>query len=197
MRYVSSTLTLLAALASASVASANPMLFGGTLSGANAVPANSSPATGSVFITLDPSAETFQINASFSNLTGLDTAAHIHCCSLVQSSAGGATELPSWPGLPLVVTQGTYSSPVFSLLNPSFYTPAFLSAEGGVVQAEAALVSGIETGEAWFGIHTTSFPKGEIATELLPVPEPATALLFGAGVAVLGLCRWGGRSSRA
>jgi hypothetical protein len=60
-------------------ASAYPMLFGGTLSGANVAVPNNSPGTGTVLIVLDPTAATMQIDASFSGLTGTDTAAHIHC----------------------------------------------------------------------------------------------------------------------
>jgi hypothetical protein len=57
-------------------------------------------------------------------------------------------------------------SPVFSLLVTSFYTPTFLAAQGGLTQAEAALVSGIESGAAWYGMHTTTFPTGEIGTSV-------------------------------
>jgi hypothetical protein len=170
-------------------ASAYPMLFGGTLSGANVAIPNTSLGTGTVLIVLDPTAETMQIDASFSGLTGTDTAAHIHCCSLTQSSAGGATEFPSWPGFPLGVTQGTYVSPVFSLLTSSFYTPSFLTAQGGLTQAEAALVSGIESGAAWYGMHTTTFPTGEIGTELLPASEPTSLILVASALAGFSMIR--------
>jgi hypothetical protein len=189
VRYVSLLSILLAALGHTPAASANLMNFGGTLSGANVTVPNNSPGTGAFAITLDPTAQTFQINVSFSNLTGTDTAAHIHCCSLTQSSAGGATVLPSWPGFPLGVTQGTYSSPVFNLLDPSFYTPTFITAQGGVGPAEAALVSGIENGEAWFGIHTTTFPTGEIGAQILPAGEPASLAVLVSALAGFGIIR--------
>jgi hypothetical protein len=189
VRHVSLLPFLLAAAGYAPVASANPMTYGGTLSGANVTVPNNSPGTGTFFITLDPTAQTFQIDVSFSNLTGTDTAGHIHCCSLTQSVAGGATVLPSWPGFPLGVTQGTYVSPVFNLLDPSFYTPAFVTAQGGVAGAEAALVGGIENGEAWFGIHTTTFPKGEIGAQILPAGEPASLPLLALGLAGLVILR--------
>ena len=189
MRYVSLLPILLAALGHVPMADANPMTFGGSLSGANVTVPNNSPGTGTFAIILDPTAQTAQIDASFANLTGTDTAAHIHCCSLTQSSAGGATVLPSWPGFPLGVNQGTYSSPVFSLGEASFYTPAFITAQGGLAQAEAALISGIEDGEAWFGIHSTTFPTGEIGTQILPAGEPASLALLASALVGLRMTR--------
>ena len=90
------------------------------------------------------------------------------------------------------MTQGTYLSPLFSLLDPAFYNPAFVAAEGGLPGAEASLVAGIEDGQAYFNIHTTQFPGGEIRTQLLPegvrggVPEPSTWAMMLLGFAGLG-----------
>jgi hypothetical protein len=90
------------------------------------------------------------------------------------------------------VTQGVYLSPVFDLTQPTIYNPAFVTLEGGLSQAEAALIAGIEGGMTYFNIHTTTNPGGEIRGQLEPlgsVPEPTTLLLWGSTVAGLALAR--------
>jgi hypothetical protein len=161
---------------------ASPMSFGGILSGANEVPPINSPGAGSVTVVLDPTTETIQIIASFFGLTTPDTAAHIHCCQ-PPTNVGVATAVPAFAGFPLGVTQGTYLSPVFSLEDPSFYNPAFVTAQGGLEQAETALIAGIQNGLTYFNIHTSQNPGGELRTQLLPlgvaaVPSP----IAGAGL---------------
>src|SRR5438105_15685955 len=81
MRYLSPALALLGALTlQISTAQAVPMRFVGNLSGANEVPAVSPAGTGFASVILDPTAQTIQINVSFSGLTSPTVAAHIHCC---------------------------------------------------------------------------------------------------------------------
>ena len=139
-------------------------------------------------VVLDTIAQTIQINASFFDLTTPDVAAPIHCCGPLGTNVGIATTLPSFAGFPLGVTQGTYLSPLFSLQDPTFYNPAFVMAEGGLAQAEATLISGIENEQAYFNVHTTTFAGGEIRTQLLleGVPEPSTWAMMLTGFAGLG-----------
>jgi hypothetical protein len=164
----------------APAARAIPMTFGGILSAANEVPPNNSPGAGSVAVVLDPAAETIQIIASFFGLTTNDTAAHIHCCAPLGTTAGVATTLPAFAGFPLGVTQGTFLSQLFSLEDPTFYNPAFVTLQGGLEQAEAALIAGIENGQTYFNIHTSVNPGGEIRSQLLPLGVPGP--IVGAGL---------------
>jgi hypothetical protein len=172
-------------------AHAIPMTFVANLSQANEVPPTGSPATGLATVVLDPTAQTLQVNATFSGLTSNDVAAHIHCCLaspfLAGVNVGVATTVPAFPGFPLGVTSGTYSSAVFDLTQPLIYNPAFVT--GTIAQAEAALIAGIENGETYFNIHTVNFGGGEIRGFLVAVPEPASLVLLGSALLGFGLMR--------
>jgi len=185
MRYIALVTLAAALMLPAPAARAITMTFGGILSGANEVPPNNSPGAGSVAVVLDPTAETIQIIASFFGLTTPDTAAHIHCCQTLPGmpgTVGVATTVPAFAGFPLNVTQGTYLSPVFSLEDPSFFNPAFVTLQGGMEQAETALIAGIENGLTYFNIHTPTNPGGEIRTQLLPLGVPVPGPIVGAGL---------------
>jgi CHRD domain len=168
-------------------AKAATLSFDASLSGVNEVPPNTSPGTGFVTVVLDTIAQTLQINASFSGLSSNDTAAHIHCCAPLGTNAGVATTLPAFAGFPVGVTSGTFNA-TFSLTDPTFYNPTFVTLEGGTVAgAEAALIAGIEDGQSYFNIHTTMNPGGEIRGQLEPTPLPAALPLFATGLGALAL----------
>jgi len=161
--------------------------FSGPLSGANENPAVSTPGTGFTTVTLDTVTQLLTIDLTFTDLTTATTAAHIHCCISPPASTGVATTLPAFPGFPLGVTSGTYTG-VLDLTQSVSYNPGFITANGGTVSsAEAAFITGFETGMTYLNIHTTQNPSGEIRAFL--TPEPASGMLAGLAFAGLWMIR--------
>jgi hypothetical protein len=126
------------------------------------LPPPGSSATGTGTFTWDVAANTMSVDVTFVGLSTPDTAAHIHCCVASPGNTGVATTVPTFTGFPSGVTSGTYSH-TFDMLDSGSYNPAFVAANGGTAaSAEAALLTGIEAGQAYLNIHTTNFPGGEI-----------------------------------
>lgn len=161
------------------------------LSGAAEAPPNASPGTGSATVTLDLTALTLRLEASFSDLLQPLTVAHIHCCTALAGSgtAGVATVTPTFTDFP-TATSGSYDR-VFdmSVVGGSF-NPAFVTANGGTAaSAFAALASGIDSGKAYLNLHSSAVPSGEIRGFLAPIPEPSTYALMAVGLAGLAWAR--------
>jgi hypothetical protein len=81
---------------------------------------------------------------------------------------------------------GTYTSPVFDLTQPLIYNPAFVTNQGGLPQAEAALIAGLLNNETYLNIHTMMNPGGEIRGILSAVPDEAGTLSL-LGLGIIGL----------
>ena len=173
-------------------ARAVPIDYIANLTGPSEEPPNASPGTGFADVTFDLVAHTMRVQITFSGLIGFTTASHIHSPTAVPftGTAGVATQTPSFAGFPLGVMAGTYDM-TFDTSLASTYNPAFVTANGSVDAAEAALAASLAAGTSYLNIHTTEFPGGEIRGFLVAVPEnfstvwaalPFAALLLAAGV---------------
>ena len=182
-------LALLLTCATITPASATIWIFHGTPSGGAENPPNGSPGTGSVSVTFDDVAHTMTYDVFFSGLTAGTVAAHVHVFApgAIPPNGGVATTVPSFPGFPLGVTSGTFNNS-FDMTLASSYNPTFITNNGGTVAtAEAALLAGLLDGRAYFNIHTTAFPGGEVRADLKLVPEPGTWMMMLGGFAAAGM----------
>jgi hypothetical protein len=171
----------------ASPAAATVTIYSAQLSGANENPTNASPATGLAIVTIDDVLDTMRVQEFFSGLLGTTTASHIHCCAPPGSNAGVATQTPFFAGFPIGVMSGTYDN-TFDMTLTSSFNASFVTANGGTADsAFAALIAGLNAGNAYLNVHTTMFPGGEIRGQLAAVPEPSTWLLLTGGFAIMGL----------
>lgn len=136
-------------------------IFTGDLDGASVNPPNASPGTGAAEV--GNLGNLLTVDLSFSALVAPATAAHIHCCAAPPATVGVAVTLT---GFPTGVTSGIYSN-FFDLLLPVTYQASFLTLHGGAVEeARAALLAGLNDGQAYICVHSTVFPGAEIRSFL-------------------------------
>jgi hypothetical protein len=148
---------------------------------------NASPGVGSGSVIYDDVNHTLQLQVSFSGLSANTSASHIHAAtsSPFSGTAGVATTTPSFVGFPLGVTSDTFSD-TLDLTSTNSWNAAYITAHGGTpAGAELALATAMAAGEAYWNIHTTTFPGGEIRGFLVAVPEPSSVALLGLGAGAL------------
>lgn len=161
IRAISITLVMLSSVC----AHASVWTFATPLTGDREFPPNASTGIGFAHVEFDDAAHTMTITAAFSGLIGVTNAAHIHCCispGAPTPTAGVATTTPTFPGFPAGVTSGEYGPITFDMTLAGSYNAPFITAHGGIAGAEAYLVAGLIAGQAYFNIHTSVFPAGEI-----------------------------------
>lgn len=185
-----------AAVCAATPAHANILLFTGALSGANESPPNASPGTGVAWVTINDVSLAMEVSVTFAGLLGGVTASHIHCCTALPGvgNVGVATVTPTFTGFPPGVSAGSYNH-IFDMNLAGSWNPSFITGHGNsTASAFAALLTGLNAGDAYFNVHSTTNGGGEIRAFLQAVPEPSSAMLVLAALAGLG---WAGRRGRS
>lgn len=169
----------LAIVALAGTANATVYTWNITLDGPSEQPANASPGTGFATITWDTTSHLMSMSLSFSGLTGTTTASHIHAATANPGTgtAGVATQTPSFALFPLGVSAGAFSN-TWDMTLASSYNASFVSAQGGIANAEAALLNAMLTNRAYLNVHSSTFGGGEIRGF---IPTPGAAAVLGLG----------------
>jgi hypothetical protein len=167
----------LAALLLVPVAQAVVVITSTPLAGTNENPANLSPGTGVAAATIDNVTHQLRVHVVFSGLVAPTTASHIHCCTTPNNNVGVATTLPAFVGFPLGVTAGSLDQ-TYDTTQAGTWNPAYVTANGGTTAgAEAALTAGLAAGQAYYNIHTSTYPGGEIRGFLQPQALPVQGII--------------------
>jgi hypothetical protein len=184
MRRLASIAICAAALMIAAPASAEIFVFGSLLG----PEVTGATGTGFVEVIFDTDADTLALSTTWSGLSGLTTVAHIHCCVASPGTIGVAVTPGTLPGFPVGVSSGSYST-LLDLSDANIYTASFLTNFGGGTAegAEIALLAGLQSESAYFNIHTSAFPAGEIRGFLTAVPEPQSWALMIVGFGLTGV----------
>lgn len=190
MSHLPRLFSALALAFAAHAAQAIPINYVATLSGAAESPPNASAGTGSAHVVIDTDTHMYSIHFDFSGLTGTTTAAHIHGPTAVPGAgtAGVITTTPAFPGFVTGVSSGSYDN-VFDMTVASTFNAAFVTAQGGLANAETAFAAALASGSAYLNIHSTFVGSGEIRGFLTQIPEPASLGLLAIGALGLGRLR--------
>jgi hypothetical protein len=127
---------------SGTVLAADATAFESKLSGANEVPANASPGSGTLKASLDKQTSVLNWTVTYSGLTGPVKAGHFHGPAAAGANAGVALGLT-----------GGVESPI----------------KGSAILT-AAQVDELKAGKWYVNLHTAANPGGEVRGQVMPSP---------------------------
>jgi hypothetical protein len=167
MKWMTSRLVILAALALLAGSARAGMVFEADLDGTQEVPPNVSPGYGTAIVTLD--GDMISVTLTWNSLLAGATAADIHTAP---AGSNGPTVFSLALGNGAGTTDGS--------IDPTPQTFAITAAQ----------VTDLMNGNDYVNVHTSLFPAGEIRGQLVlaSVPEPSSLTLAGSGIlfALLG-----------
>lgn len=135
--------------------------YGGPLDGAQEVPPVASGASGEGTVVISADESTIWYVVEYADLSGAPAAAHIH--------AGAAGENG---GVILPLDAGT--NPMVGTLTAADFTPS------GAITTFAEAIDALQTGGAYFNVHTGANPGGEIRGQVVAKGDALFATLAGA-----------------
>ncbi len=121
---------------------ADSAAFGAKLSGANEVPANASPGSGTLEASLDKQTSVLSWTVTYAGLTGPVKAGHFHGPAVAGANAGVALGFT-----------GSVESPV-----------------KGSATLTAAQIEDLAAGKWYVNLHTAANPGGELRGQVTPTP---------------------------
>jgi hypothetical protein len=158
--------------------------------------------TGMGMAVYDAVEDELHVTMSYSGLVAPTTDSHIHCCATsLGTNAGVAIGFTGAGGFITGSTSGSYSH-TFDMSLASTYNGTYFAASGGTPALArdrllAAMTSGVandplpgDSAIAYFNIHTSFRPGGEIRGNIIPfVPEPSAVILLIAALAPAAFVR--------
>ena len=163
VRYSLIPILAVALIAASAPSHATTTSYVANLSGANEVPPNASPATGTGFVVYDDVANSITTSVTYSGLLANMTATHIHGPALAGANA------------PVIHFLATTSPPIGT--QSGSYNDVWDSSDSPALSA--VHIGYLTTQKLYINIHTTQFPGGEIRGQIVPAATPARAVSWG------------------